>query len=638
MSKDTEPMSVENTGFLLDRLGKDCHPLQQYRELTVNSIQAVEDFRKIHPDLEFVGDIFWTVDEEELSRGRRKLCIVDNGIGMYAAEMKRHLNQLSSSGRGQSMETNFGVGAKISAATRNPEGVMYFSKRDNQSVMYGVTIHKDEDGEYGLCRYDMSGEEGREHYDPVFEVSEDSIPQTIKSVAHGTKVVLLGKNLEDDTTVPPDGTPYRSKFLTYYLYNRFFRIPDYIRLRVIEHFGEEGTRPRNVYGIGKYLDERATHKGTLQLTKAKAHWWITDFAAGSKGRGSYDFFNSRGHVGCLYQNEIYEMTYPKESRHKLQRFGVTFGQNRVVIYIEPDVDQDITTNTARTSILINSEPLPWDAYSDEFYQNMPQEIREFVRKQAEEALGTGHLSGIWRRLKKFRQLFAVSRYKDSERGKLRADGVPIASVVAGDEVDTQEVHPRGPRHGVISPVTPSKNKRGRRLPPHASPVGKRVEPIETMDALPKPVWVSNTEPANSGKYRDKSDMEDRAARYVPQDNTIRINADFRVFADMEGFLTEGLEEVGDRVREVAREVMRGWYEQYLIEAVLGIQSLANDHHWGQTDVEKALSEEALTSVVMLKHGVYESASREVKSRLGPLARAAINAAKNKEAAAVTTEA
>jgi hypothetical protein len=36
----TLPLTVSNTGFLLDRLGQDCHPLQFLRELTQNAIEA----------------------------------------------------------------------------------------------------------------------------------------------------------------------------------------------------------------------------------------------------------------------------------------------------------------------------------------------------------------------------------------------------------------------------------------------------------------------------------------------------------------------------------------------------------------------------------------------------------------------
>ena len=38
----TSPMTVKNTFFLLDRLGQDCHQLQFLRELTQNSIEAIQ--------------------------------------------------------------------------------------------------------------------------------------------------------------------------------------------------------------------------------------------------------------------------------------------------------------------------------------------------------------------------------------------------------------------------------------------------------------------------------------------------------------------------------------------------------------------------------------------------------------------
>ena len=38
---NTLPLSVGNTGFLLDRLGEDCHPLQFLRELTQNAVEAI---------------------------------------------------------------------------------------------------------------------------------------------------------------------------------------------------------------------------------------------------------------------------------------------------------------------------------------------------------------------------------------------------------------------------------------------------------------------------------------------------------------------------------------------------------------------------------------------------------------------
>ena len=113
-------MTVNNIGFLLDRLGQDCHPLQYIRELTKNSMEAIE---RTGSD----GVITW--DYEPIAfelEGIRRLCIIDTGDGMTGEEMVKFINQLSSSASKQSLQGNYGVGAKIAAATRNPAGVSYF--------------------------------------------------------------------------------------------------------------------------------------------------------------------------------------------------------------------------------------------------------------------------------------------------------------------------------------------------------------------------------------------------------------------------------------------------------------------------------------------------------------------------------
>ena len=47
---------------------------------------------------------------------------------------------------------------------------------------------------------------------------------------------------------------------------------------------------------------------------------------------------------------------------RLQQFGIIFGHKQVVLYVEPDVEQcaGLKTNTARTTLVIDGEPLPWE--------------------------------------------------------------------------------------------------------------------------------------------------------------------------------------------------------------------------------------------------------------------------------------
>lgn len=49
--RETLPMSVENMTFMLDRLHRDCSPLQYIRELTQNGIEAIEPVIDARPRL-----------------------------------------------------------------------------------------------------------------------------------------------------------------------------------------------------------------------------------------------------------------------------------------------------------------------------------------------------------------------------------------------------------------------------------------------------------------------------------------------------------------------------------------------------------------------------------------------------------
>src|SRR5206468_1732724 len=139
---------------------------------------------------------------------------------------------------------------------------------------------------------------------------------------------------------------------------------------------EAGTR-RTVLGQGWYLGRYATTAGSVALDGATAHWWIigdhaednTDPADKYSGH-----LEARGHTAALYQNELYELTIRRAGMSRLQQFGITFGYDRVVIYVEPKADARLTTNTARTALLLGNQALPWDEWAAEFRLNIPVEL------------------------------------------------------------------------------------------------------------------------------------------------------------------------------------------------------------------------------------------------------------------------
>ncbi len=174
-------MGVTNVGFLIENLGKDAGELQYLRELVQNGIEAIIRKNPGSPE----GQI--EIDFEEID-GIKKLRITDNGIGMSPDDVQTNINQLSASTGPQGFDKNFGIGAKITAAVRNPYGVMYKAWKDGEG---SVTILGHEDGKYGRIGWRTAEDDTVNYWLPI---PASDKPEMIRD--SGVSVVLLGKTKE----------------------------------------------------------------------------------------------------------------------------------------------------------------------------------------------------------------------------------------------------------------------------------------------------------------------------------------------------------------------------------------------------------------------------------------------------------
>lgn len=498
----------------------------------------------------------------------------------------------------QSHDTNFGVGAKVAAATRNHAGLVYLSWQDRVGSM--VHLWRDPDtGQYGLKQFEFP--DGTfAHWVHV----EDTIkPEQIED--HGTMVVLLGNDLDDNTM---QASP--SRWVARYLNARYFRFPDGVEMRGRE--GWEYPRSntdtnvlRRVTGRKEYLDTHAEVSGVRDLETARAHWWILkDEPALTQNSG---FVASNGHMAALSQNELYEMVTARAGVARLQQFGVIFGYNRAVVYVEPRADNghNVISNTARTHLLMDGEPLPWADWAAEFRSELPDEIKNLMDEVTKDSTSTDHREAIRERLRQIRDLLKVSRYRRTPSGTATIDEPTVGGKAR--ETDTTR-EPGGSRGG---------GRGGRAGDIYAlfalagGELGEEI--ISEFD--PKVDWVS----VENGK-RIPPDLEDRAAKYLVEENLLLINADFRVLRDMVDRWVNLYEAAGvtSGVRPVADDAVREWFEQALIESVIGVQSLRSSQEWSVEDIAKSLSQEALTTAVMQRYHVDNSIRRALGSKLGSL--------------------
>lgn len=595
--ENTLPLSVANTGFLLDRLGEDCHPLQFLRELTQNAIEAIG--RAALKD----GIIIWDVDWNYLAlNDTYKLCVIDNGDGMTGPEMVKYINQLSSSVSQQSLVGNYGVGAKVAAATRNHEGLIYLSWKGGRGAMVHLWRNP-ANGEYGLRQL--------ERPDGTFghwaEIEDDVKPEVVGD--HGTMVVLLGKSQEADTMTPPEGAPSPSRWIAKYLNSRYFQLPEGLEIRAREGWlnprdDQDRNLLRRITGQRAYLDDHCTDAGTVSITGASVHWWILrDEAALTSNSG---FVESAGHVALLFRDELHEVSSGRSGMAALQQFGVILGHRRVVLYVEPDPGQhrQVTTNTARTHVLIDNEPAPWAQWASEFRDRMPAAIDALIAEVAAKAESSDHSASIRDRLKEILDLYKISRYRPTPTGTEEVDpeGIVRGGLPKKGQNKKRETPSRpGKRGGTAGGVYSVFLKKG----------GDRAEEARP-DPFPAVQWISVKDDT-----REPGDLEDRAARYLIDQNQLLINADFRVFEDM---ISRWHRQLKDRKapRQVIVDAVRAWFEQNLVETVLGVQALRNAQEWSVDDIDRALSEEALTAAVMPRYHVNVAIKRELGSKLGKI--------------------
>jgi len=591
----TLEMKVANMTFLLERLSQDCAPLQFARELTENAIAGIEGLGGASGEIRW--DVDWTRYDLEPKEGY-KLAIIDTGIGMTGPEMVNYINQLSSSMHQQSKHGNFGMGAKIAAAPRNTLGLVYLSWKDGHGAM--IHLWKDPDsGSYGLRRH-----QNGEFWLPI---TDDIKPEPIKD--HGTAVILLGNKPGENTMDAPPEALIPSRWIVRYLNSRYFRFPQCVIVKARENWtsprDDRHNMLRKVIGQEAWLKVNSTDSGSLKLKEATAHWWILKEKVDDSGSHF-----SGGHVAALFDDELYEIAVGRPGVARLQSFGVIFGYNRVVIYIEPlqNKNGDLTANTARTHLLIEGQPLAWAELAAEFRERIPEPI---VKLMDQVAAGTGradNAASIRERLKQIRDLFKFSRYRPTPDGKHTIDdsfsnagGKPSEGAGASGSSGSRDGAGRG-RSG------------GRAGDMYSLFADTGNTPAEDVGGFadPQVKWVSVLD-----KTRTTDFLEDRAAKYLPQVNTIQANADFRVFTDMVARWRR-LYSYAPGAEPVVDSVVKEWFQQQLVEAVLGALALRKSGNWSEQEVEELWSEAALTSAVLPRYHIDERIKRSLGSKLGTL--------------------
>lgn len=596
-----DDMGVDNVGFLVENLGADAAPLQYIRELVQNELEAIARARPDDPQVK--------IDWEEVA-GVRKLRITGNGEGMTPDEVASNINRLSASGGIQAFDKNFGIGAKITAATRNPHGVMYKAWKHWQG---SLTVLGQVDSRYGRLGFRNEVDGTVDYWLPL---ADEDKPAIIKE--QGVSVVLLGRSAEDDTTAPPPGAELPSQWVATYLERRYFQLPAGVTVRVRRlsdpsdaQLDLQGEPYDLIRGQRHYLDKCAEASGKLELRSADASvwWWLLS----EESTQAYQTWNNRGHVAALYQDELYEVRSGASRASALKDFGIYAGFGRVVIYVEPH--NVLKANTPRTALILKgSQPIDYVAIGATFADRMPEELVAFMAGQVSAERGD-HRKAIRKNLKEVEQALKHARFRRAEQGQttnsfdpdLGGAARPLSTETVRRERQEEPTERRQAQDasGRIGSdyLRRAREERERLL---------RAQKVNS-DPTPQIVWDRSGSTVPAG----------RAATYTPRSHVVTVSARYPFYLDMVEWAVEearqraSLEMEEASLRAVVEDEVQRWFEQALTDCVVVLRPLAHEEVWGPMVYKTALSDEGLTAAVVSHRWHMMSAiKRGLAGRLG----------------------
>lgn len=586
--RQTQAMGTGNLGFILRHQARDCGPEQQLRELTQNGIEAITARGG-------TGNVIWRPDPHHLAEhGVEKLSVTDDGIGMSADELVELLNNYAASSHRQALDANYGIGAKAAALPFNPRGLVYKTWRDGHGSM--IVLHIDpRTGTPGLKPFGPNGEYLLEG-EPVDVYKPDEISGS------GTVVTLLGSSARQNTCKPPQGLS-RIRWVTHHLNSRYFELPETVNLRVYERESGERLGGRGIEGAGRFLRRMSTHRGIVRLSDARVHWFML-----KPETINQPLHLASGHFGILWQGELHDTFTGKSGHTRLTEAGVILGQQRVVMYVEPDGDGEYHSDLVRGRVLYRGKTLDeagrTAAWFEEFRELIPPALKRMMDDEIARGAGARQMD-ISSRIAEIAELYSSPRYRAIRHGSPLALGdSPIGSISGGEDAhmnlaeglltpgggETEpaggsDAHGPGPEAETEAPASGSE----RLLQPEDRRPARPARQVRTLADLPECVFIT---------AEQTPDLEDKAARYVPHLNQLQINRQFRVFSATTDFVCKryGITEPAQRALVHAKVL--DYQKLKLSETVITLRGLeGSSRFWSDEQVAQALSEESLTAAV-----------------------------------------
>lgn len=647
------PFKTENSDFVADKMEQELAAFQEYREVLKNALEAIDRRRNGTGDssgrVEF--DVDWSLAEDVFA-----LKCSDDGDGMSRDQLQYYTTTLAVQGAGESQgkRSNQGMGFKIAAVTRNHHGVIVRSLKNGEASMVWLRYNT-RDG-YHLAPIDSAGA-------LVAQIQVSDFPDFIQSRGSGTSVTFLG-NQEGDCTFLPPKQP--KSWLTRYLNGRFaelshdgvtvvVRVPggdveEWPRSRVEadQRQAKQGGKQFNfntVLGTAQLWTQASRKLGDDKhgfidlpgraetgVPSARIHWWVLPVRSDDVESNVSSRTFAGGAFGVLYNGEIFDWRNSSNANHLFARVGIMYAKSRIGLLLEPN-HNDATDDFARKQVLVKRTDAVgrkgeyeevyksdfWhEVWSIQFRERLPTAIVDVIRaaEAEQEADDPDRRKRIQARLQDILKILRTPRVKLKPTGRDHAS----ETAVTGPADDGIGEIPKGSK-GSESERPPRKRGIGDILAASLLDVDRPAEVVRSMPDL-RVVWQTERQADETAIFtRESHGMRDRAAALIgdnPRTATeIAANLDFRLFRGVLDAMNSEFNPEGDEVKtSVITQVTKEWFEQKLIETVVGIRMLENSSTWTPESLSTALEPAALTAAfISATYNTSKAIVSDIRSRI-----------------------
>jgi hypothetical protein len=584
-------LHVDDEDFVVASLIERCPKVMMIRELMMNAIEAA----RLAPEGQRLIEISaLPIDDTS------KLTIWNTGPGMDAIELLHISNIASSIGKEKSLTGNFGMGAKVASLPSNQRGIRYRSCKSGR--VHEVILCK-RDGIYGrLRRYHPETSE----YLEVIDVTDIAVAEGRTLEHDWTEVVLLGNQADQDTVSDPyNGDPDQdAQWLATYLYHRFYRLPDDVRVVLLE-------------GTHKLDGKRRFSPITARLNMFEKYETVVVASTGIKIHylydAPYDKATGSGHnksisgaiasavstCAIVYKDEMYDVRKGRNWTFDAPIFGIPFGAKHISVHIELPDNQAVVPDGYRQFLRHAHGEQPHvsaNDFADLVRENRPEWLVEIIRSLAPDSATSDDIRNELQRLLNDLRVKRISP-KVHERGTIGvSDGTGPAS---------------GPGRGTASG---NGGEGPRKSPTDLSvlPTGaKRAEMFKNLERAPEII------PLSADDEIEEKGLKGRAARFVMEAGQLFVNMQYPAIDEMRTRLE--VEYVDATDPEMMRSLAKQHAERTMILRVgrTVVYALAKqlNKEWDQKALEMAASPESLSMAADDFTDALQNARRDIGRKL-----------------------